>query len=275
MAAIRVLILRAAGTNCDHEAVHAWQQAGARVDLLHVNRLIERPALLRDYAALTIPGGFSYGDDIAAGRVFANQLVHHLREELERFVAAGRLVLGICNGFQILVKAGLLPGPDRNEPALAAFATAPTRARTLWPPRPRVTITGNAHGRFEDRWIHLRVDTDRCPLLIPGEVLHMPIAHGEGRVVCDADATLDELRRERLIALRYVDATGRTGDFPVNPNGSTDHIAGLVDRTGRVLGLMPHPDRAADPLQLPTRDPAASPSGRLLFSRAMACLRNV
>jgi phosphoribosylformylglycinamidine synthase len=242
--------------------------------MLYIYRLIERPALLRDYAALTIPGGFSYGDDIAAGRIFANQLVHHLREELERFVAAGRLVLGICNGFQILVKAGLLPGPGRAAESAAALpVTAPAEVQLPASPRPRVTITGNAHGRFEDRWIHMRVDTDRCPLLVPGELLHMPIAHGEGRVICDCDATLSDLRDEKLIALRYADAAGRTGDFPTNPNGSVDHIAGLIDRTGRILGLMPHPDRAADELQLPTRDSAATPSGRLVFSRAMAFLR--
>ena len=174
------MVIRTAGINCDAETVHAWRLVGADVDLLHVNRLIEKPALLREYAVLTVPGGFSYGDDVAAGKIFANQLVHHVRDELDRFIADGRLVLGICNGFQVLVKAGLLPGPD----------DAGDR-------RPRVTVIDNAHGRFEDRWIHVRVETDRSPWLEQDELLHMPIAHAEGRVVFDSEDTLARLRTKR------------------------------------------------------------------------------
>jgi phosphoribosylformylglycinamidine synthase len=251
---VRVLVLRAAGINCDAETVFAWEQAGAAPELLHINQLMQNPSLLRDYHALTFPGGFSYGDDIAAGKVFANQLVHHLGDELRRFVNQRKLVLGICNGFQVLVKAGLLPGGARNG---------------NW--QGRVTIGFNEHGRFEDRWVHLRAEASHSPWLEPGEIVRFPIAHAEGRVLTDSDETLDRLRAENLVALRYVDAEGRYGEFPVNPNGSVDHVAGLTDPTGRVLGLMPHPERNAharhDPLA------AGDPSGRRIFSRAVDYLR--
>ncbi|UCG34484.1 MAG: phosphoribosylformylglycinamidine synthase I [Phycisphaerales bacterium] len=250
---VRVLVLRAAGINCDAETVFAWEQAGADVDLLHINRVMERPQRLRDYGALTIPGGFSYGDDIAAGKVLANQLVHHLGEELRRFVNDGKLVLGTCNGFQVLVKAGLLPGGAGNGD---------------W--RGRVTIAFNEQGRFEDRWVYLRAEVSHSPWLDPGEMVRFPIAHAEGRFVADSDETLARLRTEDLVALCYVDAEGNPGAFPVNPNGSDDHIAGLTDPTGRVLGLMPHPERNIHPRHDPL---GRGPSGRRIFDRAVAFLR--
>jgi phosphoribosylformylglycinamidine synthase len=225
---VRALVLRTAGTNCDAETQFAWEQAGARADRVHINRLIEDPRLLADYQVLTIPGGFSYGDDIASGKIFANQIVHHLAEAVQAFLAKDRLVLGICNGFQVLVRCGLLPGSPDGRPTLA----------------PTATLTNNDSGKFEDRWVHLRTDTNRCPFLKKGEVFDLPVAHGEGKFVPSEAVPLAVLEKAGQAALRYVDAKGKTGaGYPANPNGSVGDIAGLCDPTGRILGLMPHPER--------------------------------
>jgi phosphoribosylformylglycinamidine synthase subunit PurQ / glutaminase len=260
---IRVIVLRAAGTNCDEETAFAWSMVGATADRVHINRAIERPAMLRDYQILTIPGGFSYGDDVAAGRIFANQIIHHLADELKAFVDAGKLVLGICNGFQILTKAGLLPGPVDGLPSDSNA-------------RQPVTVTYNDSAKYEDRWVHLRVDSDRCVFLKRGAILALPVAHGEGKVVAADEATLNALRDGGHVAIRYVDESGRPGPFPINPNGAQDDIAGLIDRTGRVFGLMPHPERHVYRTQHPqwTRRPAdAEADGLMVFRQAVEYLR--
>jgi phosphoribosylformylglycinamidine synthase I len=260
---IRVMVLRAAGTNCDEETAFAWSTVGAAAERIHINQVIARPAMLRDYQILTIPGGFSYGDDVAAGRILANQVVHHLADELRTFVDTGKLVLGICNGFQILAKAGLLPGPMNG--------TSPSSGA-----RQPVTVTYNDSARYEDRWVHLRVDADRCVFLERGAILALPVAHGEGKVVTSDEATLTALRDGGYVAIRYVDENGRPGPFPINPNGSQDDIAGLTDRTGRVFGMMPHPERHLHRTQHPqwTRRPAdAEPDGQMIFRRAVAYLK--
>src|ERR1051325_590599 len=161
----QTLILRTAGTNCDAEAAHAFELAGATSVFLHVNRLLERPQLLHDYQILAIPGGFSYGDDIAAGRIFANQIRHHLAEEFARFIEAGKPIVGICNGFQVLVKTDLLPGSLAGQSGQTA------------------TLAHNACGRFIDRWIHLAARRSKCIWTNGLEPLDLPIAHGEGRFV--------------------------------------------------------------------------------------------
>lgn len=260
----RVIILRAAGINCDEETAYAWELAGAKAERVHIQRVIDSPAILDRYDAMTIPGGFSYGDDIAAGKIFANQLIHHLRDALHRFVEAGRPILGICNGFQILVRAGLLPAIDGEQ-------------------RQSVTLTNNDSGRFETRWIHLKTCTDRCVFLPPGTRLALPIAHGEGKLVPADAATLAALRNGGYVALRYCDEAGKPGPFPINPNGSVDDIAGLTDKTGRILGLMPHPERHVHPTQHPAWsaaraggvcDPDSSriPGGRIIFESAVRYL---
>ncbi len=258
------MVLRAAGTNCDEETAFAWSLVGATPQRVHVNRVIERPEMLRDVQVLTIPGGFSYGDDVAAGRILANQLVHHLADELHRFVEAGKLVLGICNGFQVLVKAGLLPGPMNGTEHPADSTHRP------------VTVFYNDSARYEDRWVHIRVDTDRCAFLKPGAILSIPVAHGEGKVVAADDATLNALRSGGYVAVRYVDQNGRPGGFPINPNGSQDDIAGLTDRTGRVFGLMPHPERHVHRTHHPSwsqRPADAEPDGQMVFRCAVEYLR--
>jgi len=258
---VRAIVVRAAGVNCDVETQHALRLAGADAQRVHVNRLIEAPDQLHQYQILVFPGGFSYGDDVAAGKILANQIVHHLAEPIRRFLDEGKLILGICNGFQALVKAGILPG----------FADTPFSFDTQ-----PVTITDNDSGKFEDRWVYLEVVGDRCVFLEPGRRIYLPVAHGEGKVVTRDAATLERLWSEGHIALRYVDAEGREGGFPINPNGSVDAIAGLTDATGRVLGLMPHPERYIHSTQHPhwTRLGAPRPDGTMFFTRAVEYVRD-
>ncbi len=288
MATCRVLVLRAAGTNCDVETAYAWQLAGAEADRVHINALVARPQMLRQYQVLTVPGGFSYGDDIAAGRIFANQLLHHVAGELEGFRDRGGLILGICNGFQVLAKAGLLPNlpldvlaQEKTGQAIEAGRAAPDlgaapaavaeEARTV-AGRQQATLTWNDSGRYQDLWVHLRVATDRCVFLNAGQMLYLPVAHAEGKVLFASEEVRRAVHDQRLVALQYVDEQGRFGDFPVNPNGSTDHIAGLTDPTGRILGLMPHPERFIDPSQHPHWARLASqaiPDGRSMFDNGV------
>ena len=252
--AVRALVLRTAGTNCDSETQFAWEQAGAQAERVHINRFIEDPKALAKYQILTIPGGFSYGDDIAAGKIFANQLVHHLADVIQGFLAAERLVLGICNGFQVLVKCGLLPGSPDGRPTLTQTAT----------------LTTNDGGLFVDRWIRLRTDTDRCAFLKKGEALDLPVAHGEGKFLLSESLTVEELEAAGQVALRYI-PDGRSEAY--NPNGSVSDIAGLCDPTGRILGLMPHPERHVLPWHHPQwtrRPPVEAGDGLALFKRGVA-----
>ena len=222
-----VLVLRAAGTNCERETAHAFERFGADATTWHVNRLLEAPDALREHHVLAIPGGFSYGDDVGAGAVFACELGTRLAEPLERFVADGGLVLGICNGFQVLVRLGLLPGLD-----------APLG-------EPEVSLTDNVSHKYEDRWVRLGIRSRRCVFVGDMEPPELPLAHAEGRLVCRDDEVLRRLHDEDRVVFQYADEAGAPTDvYPANPNGSVDAIAGLTDATGRVLGLMPHPERA-------------------------------
>lgn len=225
----KTLILRTAGTNCDLETAHAFELAGATSERVHLNRVLAEPALLEEYQILAVPGGFSYGDDIAAGKIFANQVVHHLGESFRRFVEAGKPIIGICNGFQVLVKTNLLPGP-----------LAGVDGQTC-------TLAHNASGRFIDRWVGLQPRSRKCiwTRALPQEGLELPIAHGEGRFVCRNEAVRQALWKEDQVALVYSQPTTlQTPEvIDANPNASVDAIAGVCDATGLVLGLMPHPER--------------------------------
>ena len=223
MADIKAIVLRAAGINCDLETQHALELAGAQADRVHINRIIEDKSLLDQYQIMVIPGGFSYGDDVAAGKILANQIRHHLYDRVQKFIDDGKLVLGICNGFQVLVKTGILPFPD-----------------TSGQP---VTVTYNDSNKFEDRWVYLAPQTDKCVFIEPARRIYLPIAHGEGKLVTKDPQTLEKLQSDGFVAFKYVDENGNEGGYPVNPNGSMASIAGLTDSTGRVLGLMPHPER--------------------------------
>lgn len=231
MATPRVLILRAPGANCDAEAQFAFERAGAEAERIHVNRLREQPRLLQKFQILMVPGGFTYGDDVAAGKILAVQLSHFLSDALREFRSKEKLILGVCNGFQVLLKAGLLVPPDEEGPL--------------------ATLANNTTGRFTDRWIHLQATPGKCPFLKGYDRLHLPIAHGEGNFICREPWMLKGLQESGQVVLRYVDAAGQPGPFPINPNGSQGDVAGLCDATGRVLGLMPHPERHVLPTQHP------------------------
>lgn len=231
MAKPRSLIVRAPGTNCDEETAAAWSLAGAEVETWHIGRILEAPQALDRFQILTIPGGFSYGDDLGAGRILATRLGTALLEALRRFHDRGGLLLGVCNGFQVLVKAGLLPGrPDCGA----------------------ATLTHNESGHFEDRWIRLVPTPGLSPFVADAEPLELPVAHGEGKFLLADPAALGKLESAGQVVLRYADRAGRpTQSYPANPNGSLGAVAGLCDPTGRIFGLMPHPERHVDPLHHP------------------------
>lgn len=225
----RTLILRTAGTNCDLETAHAFELAGATTERVHLNRVLAEPSLLDDYQMLAIPGGFSYGDDIAAGKILANQFVHHLGDAMRAFIGAGKPIIGICNGFQVLVKTNLLPGPLAGQTGQTA------------------TLTNNTSGRFIDRWIALQPRSKKCIWTrdLPDSGVELPIAHGEGQFIPNDDSVRKALADNDQIALVYTQpkALARADGANTNPNGSVDSIAGVCDATGLVLGLMPHPER--------------------------------
>ena len=257
---VNAIVLRAAGVNCDAETQFALESAGARTDRIHINRVMENMSLLDGYQIFVFPGGFSYGDDVAAGKILANQVIHHLSRALKKFIEDGKLVLGICNGFQVLVKAGILPGPD-----------GAGSGDQL------VTVTDNDSGKFEDRWVYLEPGSSRCVFIEPGRRIYLPIAHAEGKVVTKDTQTLEQLQSAGHVAFRYVDKDGNEGPFPVNPNGSVDSIAGLTDSTGRVLGLMPHPERHIHRTQHPhwsRLTDGAGADGRTIFSNAVRYVRS-
>ncbi len=220
MSKVRTLILRAPGTNCDAETAFAFQQAGAVTTLVHINQLIRHEHHLTDYQIMVVPGGFTYSDDISAGKVLANELKLKLSEDIQRFVENGGLILGICNGFQVLVKAGILPGEGSGEPLL--------------------TLSPNDSGRFECRWVHLEVNRESPCVFTRGiDRMYLPVAHGEGKIVVTPEA----LPRLNVVT-RYTDARGNTdAGYPHNPNGSVADIAGICDTSGRIFALMPHPER--------------------------------
>ena len=267
----RIIVLRAPGTNCDQEAAFAFETAGGKSEIVHLNRALENPKILAAAQILCIPGGFSYGDDMSAGRVFGNQIRHHLAGALQDFKAAGKLILGICNGFQILIKSGVLL-PDRADEPIA-------------------TLTNNDSGKFECRWINLAVGGSKCVFLQGIERLYVPIAHAEGKFVARDEATLNSLERNGQLCLRYAEESGVRGQesaensnpkseipnpksllpYPTNPNGAQRNTAGVCDETGRVLGLMPHPERHIDPTQHPrwTREKHARGDGLAVFENAV------
>ncbi len=228
---VNVLILRTAGTNCDRETDFAFRLAGADTELVHVNALRADSGRMADFQVLVIPGGFSYGDDLGAGKVLANELLSTLRDPLERFLDDGKLVVGICNGFQVLVKTGLLPGLER------------------W--RQQATLTFNDSHKFEDRWTYLEAPENVCVLVEGGERIYLPVAHAEGKFVTESEDVLRQMRDNGQIVYRYTDREGRAAGYPWNPNGSVDNIAGICDPTGRILGMMPHPERHCLPLHDP------------------------
>jgi phosphoribosylformylglycinamidine synthase len=268
MAKPRALILRAPGANCDQETQFAFEQAGALADRIHIRQLREQPKLLLQYQILAIPGGFTYGDDVAAGKILASQLSHFLGDMLRQFRARERMILGICNGFQALLKAGLLLQPDEDGPL--------------------ATLAHNENGKFEDRWVHVEAVSNRSLFLKGYTRFEVPVAHGEGRFIVREPWLLSGLEQSGQVVLRYVvgdaasvaasptQAASATVGYPANPNGSQGDVAGICDASGRVLGLMPHPERHVLPTQHPQwtrRGLAPEGDGLRLFRNAVECFQ--
>ncbi|MBI4385961.1 MAG: phosphoribosylformylglycinamidine synthase I [Elusimicrobia bacterium] len=220
----KVLILRTAGTNCERETASAFEMVGGEPRLVHIRQLRAGHNRITDFDIFVIPGGFSYGDDVAAGRILANEIRRHL-PELKTFIRSGRPVLGVCNGFQALVKAGLLPNGRTGE-QIASFAA-------------------NDSNRFEARWTRLRLNIQSHCLFLKDlpEMIELPVAHGEGKFVVKSPKVLEDLKRSNAIALQYVNEEGNLAGYPYNPNGSIFNIAGICNSEGNCLGLMPHPER--------------------------------
>ncbi len=249
----KALVLRGPGTNCEDETLRALRMGGADADLLRSDVAVREPGRLEGYGVLVFAGGFSYGDDLAAGRVWGASLRNHLGEALRSHVDRGGLILGVCNGFQVLVESGLFePEAAPNERSVALFA--------------------NASNHYECRWVTLEAQESRCTWLKAGDRMPCPVAHGEGRFAVTDDAALERLRAAGQIALTYVSEDGGEVGYPANPNGAAGDVAGICDPTGRVLGLMPHPERNLDPWAHPTwtRLPASRSEGEgLAFYRAL------
>jgi phosphoribosylformylglycinamidine synthase subunit PurQ / glutaminase len=224
MKAPKVLILRTAGTNCDGETAAAFKMAGGDPEQVHVSELRGGKVRLMDYAILAIPGGFSYGDDIGAGRILANELRRHM-SEIRGFVRTGRPVIGICNGFQVLVKAGILPQTPSSEQV--------------------ASLTFNESNKFEARWVRLRINLQSQSLFTKGlpEMIELPVAHGEGKFVVKSPKVLETLKKTRAILMQYVNEEGKFAGYPFNPNGSLFNIAAITNPDGNCLGMMPHPER--------------------------------
>ena len=227
---VPAIVLAAPGTNRDGDVVEALQAVGADAAIVPLSELRADPKLLDDARLVVIAGGFSFADALGSGALYALELADILGDAIGRLTDGGRPVLGICNGFQTLVRLGVLPGGAQ-----------------------RAALGHNAAGRFECRWVTLVAPESRCVWTrdLP-EAIACPVAHGEGRFVADADV-LDALRANGQIALRYArrDGAPASGDYPDNPNGSYDDIAGICDETGLVLGLMPHPENHVQPWQHP------------------------
>jgi len=221
----KVLVLTGYGINCDIETKYAFDLAGALAERIHLADLLNGSVKFSDYHILALPGGFSFGDDIASGKVLANIIRYNLGDQLQEFIEDGKLIIGICNGFQAMVKMGLLPafGGDYS--------------------RQDVTLTFNDSGRFENRWVHLNANTvSKCIFTRGIKNIYLPVRHGEGKFVVKNPQVLERLKKNNHIVFRYVDIDGNPAGYPQDPNGSIDNIAAICDETGRVFGMMPHPE---------------------------------
>ncbi len=250
----RVCVLKTDGINRDAETAFAFELAGATPKVVHVNQLRQNQDQLHNYQILAIPGGFSYGDDIAAGKVLAVELFSYLRDQVQSFVESGGIVLGICNGFQVLVRTGLLPFCELG--------------------KQKVTLAPNDSGHFECRWVKMKVESSHSVFTkgCEGQIWEVPISHGEGRLSCE-QAAMQEIESKHLVTLRFVDEQGNeTMQYPDNPNGSPHAITGLTDVTGRIFGLMPHPECFVLPTQHPNwrrRKAGELPHGIFIFQNAV------
>ncbi|MBN2299453.1 MAG: phosphoribosylformylglycinamidine synthase subunit PurQ [Deltaproteobacteria bacterium] len=269
MAQVKALVITGYGTNCEMEMAYACTYAGAVCDIVHISDIIDGTQSIHDYHFLNLAGGFLDGDDLGSAQVESVRIKHAkiittgktLFDEILSFIEKGMIILGVCNGFQALVKSGLLPGNP--------------------PGRRRVSLTFNDSAKFEDRWVRMALNP-KSPCIFTKEIdrLFLPVRHGEGKFICDSDETLKEIQNKQMDALYYADtAYNPTMEYPFNPNGSIESIAGICDETGRIFGLMPHPEAFTHATNHPfwTRleTHAEKGEGMALFDNAIRYLKGI
>jgi len=248
---LKALVLYGYGINCERESKYVIEKCGGKADIHHLNTVLEKPKMLADYNMLMIPGGFSFGDDLGSGKVFGNKMRYKLTGELTEFISQGKLVLGICNGFQVLVKMGLLPTPDFKQ---------------------RVTLTYNDSGHFEDRWVILKANGKSPCIFTKGmEYLLVPVRHGEGKFIPRDIGVLKELHANNNVVFQYTDENGKLAGYPYNPNGAVDNIAAICDGKGLIFGMMPHPEAFNIPQNCPywVRGTVKEAMGLRIFKNAV------
>ena len=267
----RAIVITGNGTNCEMEAAHACRLGGFdEAVIAHIAEILSGEIRLDDFHFLNLTGGFLDGDDLGSAKAQANRLKHasvagsgeKLVEQFSRFISSGKLILGVCNGFQLMVKMGMLPAFDGDYLNQS------------------VTLTHNDCGRFQDRWTYLKVDPDSPSVFTKGiaKGIYLPMRHGEGKFLCDSDATLQRIEREHLAVFKYSgpDYAAPTMEFPANPNGAQNAIAGICDQTGRLMGLMPHPEAFVHYTQHPrwTREQLPEEGeGLIMFKNAAEYVR--
>ena len=250
MKKINVCILQSDGTNCDVELFYAFEKFGGRPEYVHVNQLRNKEKTLKDFHILALPGGFSYGDDIASGKIWAIELISFLKTEIAKFRKRGGLIIGICNGFQVLVRTGLLPFGNLG--------------------KMDVTLASNDSGHFECRWVRLKTANSPCVFLQGSyDMGYFAVNHGEGKFLSSPEI-IKKVEDQNLVVFRYIDDQGNpTQRYPQNPNGSLNAIAGVTDPSGKILGLMPHPEKFVDLTQYPNwrREKIVKPHGSFIFEK--------
>ncbi len=248
MKSVNVCVLQSDGTNCDNELSYAFKKFGGNPQFVHINELRDESKSLKDFQILALPGGFSYGDDIASGKILAVELISFLKKEIEKFRDKGGIIIGICNGFQTLVRTGLLPFGNLG--------------------KMDATLATNDSGHFECRWIKLKLEKSKCAFLKRNtNVGWFAVNHGEGKFF-SSPKVIKKVEDKNLVAFRYVDDYGNsTQEYPQNPNGSLNAIAGVTDPTGRIFGMMPHPEKFVDITQYPNwrREKISKPDGAFIF----------
>ncbi len=253
---LKALVLTGYGINCEVESKFAIEKSGGSADIVHLNKLIQDPKMLHNYNMLMIPGGFSFGDDLGSGKVFGNKMKFKLHDELSDFAKGNNLILGVCNGFQVLVKMGLLPEPDFVQ---------------------RVTLIGNDSGHYEDRWVILKANQKSPCIFTKGmDYLIVPVRHGEGKFVPANNQTLKNLKENNQVVFQYVDEKSNVdAPYPHNPNGSIENIAGICDKSGRIFGMMPHPEAFNIPQNCPhwIKGTVKEPLGLRIFKNAVEYMK--
>ncbi len=255
--ALNALILTGYGINCEQESKYCIEKSGGHAEIVHLNTVLQNPKILEKYNMLMIPGGATFGDELGAGKVFANKMKYKIRDELDAFVKEGRLILGIGNGFQILVNVGLLPEPDFLQ---------------------RTTLIANNSGKFEDRWVLLKTNKQSpCIFTKDMEGLICPVRHTEGKFIAKNNEILNILKQRNQIVFQYVDKKGELAAYPHNPNGSIENIAGICDPTGKIFGMMPHPEAFNVPENCPywIKGTVKDALGLQIFRNAVKYFRNV